>query len=315
MLYPVVSQRPDETAEDLLARTVAEPPADGLSDDERVALGRRRAGAAISLLRLGDVKLSLDVFRIQDDPEALTQFVHRARDRGVTTKQLLARLASTTDVHVRFAMLLTLGDYALAEVDQDKQAALIAQLTEWYRSDPSAAIHGAAGWLLRKWGFEKEVTQVDHTPVPYDPTGTRQWFVLEINAKPDRPRYYIPVRTVTGRLYADTRIYFTFVVFPEGDFLMGDAARHTPDRLRAVRLTKPLAVSIHEVTWEQYDPIDHGWKHFYSNAWTHDEYPAQAPATGVSWFDAVRYCLTLTEQAGFDESDECYDDPASQRAG
>ncbi len=78
-----------------------------------------------------------------------------------------------------------------------------------------------------------------------------------------------------------------------------------------MRLTKPLAVSIHEVTWEQYDPIDHGWKHFYWNAWTHDEYPAQAPATGVSWFDAVRYCLTLTEQAGFDESDECYDDPAS----
>ncbi len=41
-----------------------------------------------------------------------------------------------------------------------------------------------------------------------------------------------PCCAVTGRLYADTRIYFTFVVFPEGDFLMGDAARHTPDRLR-----------------------------------------------------------------------------------
>ena len=310
VLYPVVSQRRGKTSEDLLAQIAAKAPAGGLTDSERVAMGRRRAGAAISLVQMGDVKRSLDVFRSQDDPEALTQFVHRARDRGVTPKQLLELLASTTEANVRFAVLLTLGDFALAEVEQDKQSALIPQLTEWYRNDPSAAIHGATGWLLRKWGFEKEVTQVDHTPVPYDPTGTRQWFVLEINAKPGRPRNYIPVRAVTGRLYKDTRIYFTFVVFPKGEFLMGDTARNTPDRLRKVQLTKPLAVSIHEVTWEQYDPIDHGWHHFLMDALNHEEFPDHAPVTGVTWFDSVRYCLALTQQAGFDESDQCYDNPS-----
>ena len=60
---------------------------------------------------------------------------------------------------------------------------LIKELTEAYRSDPSSAIHGATGWLLRKWGFAEEVTKVDHTPLPYDDTGKREWYVLEVSPR------------------------------------------------------------------------------------------------------------------------------------
>ena len=59
---------------------------------DRVALGQQRAGAAISLLRLGEVEKSHGAFQIQDDPESLTQFVHRCRDRGVTAKELVNSL-------------------------------------------------------------------------------------------------------------------------------------------------------------------------------------------------------------------------------
>ena len=63
----------------------------------------------------------------------------------------------------------------------------------------------------------------------------------------------------------DQKIYFTFVVFPPGEYLMGspeDEADHQPDeQLHRVKLTRPLAVSMYEVTWAQYDPVDGGQTH------------------------------------------------------
>ena len=58
ILYPLVSSWPDGTAKAVLADVVARQPADNLSQTDRVALGQRRAGAAISLLRLGEVEKS-----------------------------------------------------------------------------------------------------------------------------------------------------------------------------------------------------------------------------------------------------------------
>jgi hypothetical protein len=150
ILYPLVSNRADETGKAMLCQTVGGHPAETLSQADRVALGQRRAGAAISLLRLGEAEKSLGAFQIQEDPESLSQFVHRARARDVTANQLVRLLRLATDVHSRFAILLTLGDYPLAEVDPAQRDGLIMELVEAYRNDPSSAIHGATGWLLRK---------------------------------------------------------------------------------------------------------------------------------------------------------------------
>ena len=65
-----------------------------------------------------------------------------------------------------------------------------------------------------------------------------------------------------GRDEDDQKIYFTFVVFPPGEYWMGspedEADRQTDERLHRVKLTRPLAVSTHEVTWAQYDRV--GWR-------------------------------------------------------
>ena len=117
ILYPLVSGWPDGTTKAVLADVVVDKPTANLSETDRVALGQRRAGAAISLLRLGEVAKSQGAFEIQDDPESLTQFVHRCRERGVRAKELVNSLHQATDVHSRFALLLALGDYPLAEID------------------------------------------------------------------------------------------------------------------------------------------------------------------------------------------------------
>ena len=192
---------------------------------------------------------------------------------------------------------------------------LVQELTESYRSDPSSAIHGATGWLLRKWGFAEEVTKVDHTPLPYDDTGKREWYVLEVSAPIlQRDRLALEqLRVDSGK--ADQKIYFTFVVFPPGEYWMGSpkdqADRQTNERLHRVTLTRPLALNMYEVTWAQYDPVDGGQTH---RAWEQQfnrKLTPEDPAFGVNWFEAVAYCRWLTMQLGWPESEQCYDDPQS----
>ena len=127
ILFPVLAQSRDQVTKSTLNAIVDEQPTDDLSGTDRVLLGQRRAGAAISLLRLGEVKKSHGAFQIQDDPESLTQFVHRCKDRGVTTKEIVNSLHAATDVHSRFALLLSLGDYPLTEVDPSQRDSLIQE--------------------------------------------------------------------------------------------------------------------------------------------------------------------------------------------
>ena len=87
--------------------------------------------------------------------------------------------------NTRYALLLALGEFSLEEIPESRRVALLEQLADWYRHDPSSGVHGAAGWLLRQWGQAEVVRQVDHTAVPYAPD--REWFTLAITVTPTAP--------------------------------------------------------------------------------------------------------------------------------
>src|SRR4029077_13184006 len=93
-----------------------EQPASDATEAKRVEIGQRRAGAAITLLHLGQRPAVCELFRYQDDPEALTQFVHRLKDRGVKPQDLLDCLDQATETYARFALLLALGEFRLGDV-------------------------------------------------------------------------------------------------------------------------------------------------------------------------------------------------------
>lgn len=77
--------------------------------------------------------------------------------------------------NTRYALLLALGEYRLAEIPKSQQALLLRQLADWYRDDPSSGVHGATGWLLRKWGQPELVRAVDQTPIPYSQDREITW--------------------------------------------------------------------------------------------------------------------------------------------
>jgi serine/threonine protein kinase/formylglycine-generating enzyme required for sulfatase activity len=275
-----------ERAEGTLRSLAKERPAADLGEAARVRLGRRRAGAAVTLLHLGDRRDFAAVLHGGEDPEALTQFVHAVKDRLVRSTVLLECLEAAEGEAARFGLLLALGDFRLEEIAPGRREPLLEQLAGWYAGDPHSSVHGACGWLLRSWGRGEEAARVDRTPLPLDPTGARDWFVERAGDD-----------------------FFTFVVFRPGTFLLGspetESYRHRNEQRHRVRLTRAFAVCDRELTRGAYErflrasdtPPPEG-----------DE-PAPGshyPQANVTWAEAVQYCRWLSSRAGLAEGQQCY---------
>jgi hypothetical protein len=212
-------------------------------------VARRRAAAAITLVRHSDQPADREqafaALRVTDDPESLTQFVHGCRSRGVTAGQVRACLELADrrrqnlageqrmlEDRVLYGLLLALGEFPLADLPAEQRDPLIAQLAQWYRDDPSSAIHGASGWLLRHWQQRELADDMERRVVPYDPQ--REWFTRELTISPHQS------------------FYLTFVVFQPGEYEIGspddEPDRSKDERRHRIRLTRPFAIMDRPIT-------------------------------------------------------------------
>jgi len=341
-LYPIVAASRTAAIIDDLGQVAATPPPEALGSLERVAYGQRRAGAAVTLLRLGERAKVLPVLEVSDDPEALTQFIFRCRARGVGVDALLDCLQHLSDGpanrvprDARFALLLALGEFSLADVSASRRDALIKQLAGWYRHDPSSGVHGAAGWLLRQWGQADAVRQVDQTPVPYSPN--REWFTLRITVKPTPPpeprkgsatesagadstpakrdastqsKANATAKSAAPAAPPPKMLHYTFIVFPPGESTIGsvnDEPGREKDEVRhRVRLTRPFALLDREITFDELIAFQTRYAGFIQK---YDAKPEDA-GFGLDWYDAVVFCRWLGQQMGLAETDQPYADPA-----
>lgn len=298
------------TARPRLLEWVNAQPSQDLTPPERMSLGRTRAGAAITLLRQGVHEEFFPALRVAEDPESLTQFVHRCRAREIQPEELLAALdvadrlrqtktgaARRLEDRVMFGLLLALGEFSLADLPAAQRQPLVARLAAWYGSDPSSAVHGATGWLLRHWNRAELARQVDETPVPYAPG--REWYTVEI----------------PGDNRADNQgpdsLYMTFLVFPPGEYEIGsplDEPQRYPDETRRrIRLTRGFAISDRPVTWSQFNAFDGGTHHHTRSQEAVRELGDDHPAVALNWFEAIAYCRWLTVQSGRSEAEQAYD--------
>lgn len=316
-IFPVLAKH-QRASHQLLIKMVNEIPGADLAWAARVTLGRRRAGAAIALLRLGEYDAVLNALQVGDDPESRTQFVHGGRRRGVVAGELLeciARIeqsrqnltgpARTPTDGILFGLLLALGDVSLEELPTEQRDQFLARLAESYAQDGSSAIHGATGWLLRHWGQDETAKKVDESPIAYSPD--RDWFTLKIEPQAAAES------AQTDNDAISKPFYITFVVIPPGKYLIGSSDeffRMTYERRHAIEITRPFAISDREITFEQYSPFDSGGYCRRVEEQSGRRPSLAEPIYGQTWFTAVDYCRWLTRQAGMAESDQCYGDPA-----
>ncbi|MGI8980862.1 MAG: protein kinase domain-containing protein [Pirellulaceae bacterium] len=284
-----------------LLEQVKQGPAEEVSEKESVALGRRRARAAITLLRFGERRDALSALQAGTNPESLSQFVTQARSFGLSPEDLLGCLELTVDEAPRYGLLLALGDFSPADLPASAREKLTEHLQAWRRDDRSAAVHAACDWLLHKWEIAPSSPGAPETKPPsYDPENQRQWFVLQVGS--DR---------------------LGFVAFPPGGFVRGSPAaenlRVEDESRHPVRFTRPLAVLDREITIAQ-------WLQFLDERkldrqiWEErDKRPVMYrqpahPAYHVNWYEAVEYCRWLTDKAGMDETKQCYVEDRSELA-
>jgi hypothetical protein len=153
VLYPIVESNHATTKVEVLGKIAATLPPVDLGSVERIGFGQHRANAAVALLRMGQREQAMSVFELTDDPEALTQFIFRCREREVRAEALLDCLDMVSQTpadrypkNSRYGLMLALGEYSLEkEIPEARRGALVAQLVDWYRHDPSSGVHSASG--------------------------------------------------------------------------------------------------------------------------------------------------------------------------
>ena len=270
------------------------------SEADKEALAMRQANAAVMLLRMDVADQVWPLLRHNPDPRVRSYIIHWLNPRGGDAKTIIARYEQETDVTIKRALLLCLGEFELS--DTDKQPLTETLLTA-YRTDPDAGLHAAAEWLLRKWEQAEKIAAIDkelqqnEEQLTADKGNKKQWYV---NGQ--------------GQ---------TFVILDAGEFQMGspdsEAGRYTDERLHRRKVGRRFAISTKEVTrvqWRMFAKSQDG------KVWVADQNKLKShigtddsPMTEMTWYEAAWYCNWLSEQEGIPEDQWCYEPNDKEQYG
>jgi formylglycine-generating enzyme required for sulfatase activity len=244
--------------------------------------------------------------------------------------------------------LLALGEFTLEDVPESRREAIVKQLADWYRRDPGSGVHGAAGWLLRRWGQQGAADRVDQTPVSYSPD--REWFTLAITVTPaptSQPREGPPARNAgadsaqakaarsaqsnagptpkpeargeaanskpaePARPPRSATFHYTFIVFPAGEHTIGSVDDEPGHQKDEVRHKVRLTRSFALLDREVTFKELMAFRPDYADIMRQYDASPQDAGFGVNWYDSVGFCRWLGQQMGLPESEQPYPDPES----
>jgi formylglycine-generating enzyme required for sulfatase activity/tetratricopeptide (TPR) repeat protein len=301
-----------------------------VSEVTRETLARRQSGAALTLARLGQLKLVWPVLEHSPYPEARTRLIARLGPNGVPASTLVARLETEKDVSIRRALILALGEYTAEQMPVDLRQRLVPRLLAWYRDDPDPGIHGAIDWLLRHaregpadrplaWGQTRALQQIDEdlasrlralraAAVAGQTTvlgggravaaGTAGQWTQWASAKAGKGWY------VNGMEQTLT------VIDARQPFLMGspgdEKGRRSVEPLHWRQIGRRYAIATKPVTvdeWQLFRKANPQIRRGYTDQYSPD---MDGPVLGVTWYDAAQYCRWLSEQEGMPEHEMVY---------
>ncbi len=249
------------------------------------ALAKRQAQAAVALLQLGVAERVWPLLKHSPDPRLRSFLIHRFGPLATDPAVLLGRLEGEREVSCRRALVLALGAYPADRLDGTVREKWLGRLRQWYRDEPDAGLHGAAEWLLRRWGEGEALAKMEKGMACQEaqraPGGNPQWYV---NGE--------------GQ---------TMVIVPAGaEFAMGSPGQEVGrssigEALHRVRIPRSFAIAAKEVTTEQF------WRFSSKHRFRFRRPPPPgSPIVNVTWYEAAAYCNWLSEQEGLPEKEWCY---------
>jgi formylglycine-generating enzyme required for sulfatase activity len=304
VLYPKYKDQGEATRRVLYAEVDKQLPADA-KGDEKEKLAKRQANAAVALLRLGQGEKVWPLLRHSPDPRARSYLIHRLGPMGADARTVVQQLEDETEVTIRRALVLSLGEYGDKVFEPSEQDQLLDKLRNWYRHDPDPGLHAAVEWLLRQW--------------KQDQWKQEQW-LKQLNDewakdKPQREQklVYIRQELAKGKAAAKPQWYVngqgqTMVVIPGPveEFLMGspleEAGRRDNEALHRRRIGRTFAIAAKPVTVEQFLRFREDHNYLRQVAPTVD-----CPVHYITWYLAAEYCNWLSEQEGISKDQWCYE--------
>jgi serine/threonine protein kinase/formylglycine-generating enzyme required for sulfatase activity len=300
-----------EKASALMHRELSKtmPPEEQVQARDRLA--RRQARAAVALFQLGQTEPVWPLLRHSADPSRRSFLLHALGWLRSDCGPLLRRLETETDVGVRRALILSLGEFDQRQLPAEQRQAAVRRLLGWYREDSDPGIHAAVDWLMRHprqgqaarkldWGQGQELSRIDRELRGQQPA----------RRESRDPFWYVDKQ---GQ---------TMVAIPGPvEFLMGSPAYEqgrdaTWERLHLRRIPRSFAVATREVTVAEFrrfleaHPKIKGQFQADLPRYSPD---ADGPIIGVTWFEAAQYCNWLSKEEGIPESEWCY--PAVAKIG
>jgi formylglycine-generating enzyme required for sulfatase activity len=232
------------------------------------------------------------LFRHSPDPRVRSYIVNWFNQLDGDPATIVTRYRHESDITIRRALLLCLGDFDASQVPASEWGPLAEGVLEAYRDDPDPGLHAAAEWLLRRWGYAVPLAQIDEelqqTGGPVLSNGdVRGWYI-------------------NGQAQ-------TFVVLEAGEFLMGslesEAGRDEHEPLHRRFIGRRFAISTREVTrsqWWEYTRDAGGWPGDEAPPAADDRQALPEPMAGMTWYEAARYCNWLSDGEGLPEDEWCY---------
>ena len=250
----------------------------GGSDAKQEHAARRRAVAAVALLRMGADDDCWSLLRRDDDPDFRTALVDRCARFGTDPHLVLAHLDEEEEPASRASILLMLAEF-LPDASDELRARIAAKSRTLHQHDLNAGVHFAAEWVLGQLGEQVEVREVPQ-------------------AAPG------PLPTPTGWQVSPHGISMVVVRGPRS-LVMGspdsETEREVIEPQRKVEVARSFAIGAYEITVEQFQryvpEVD------FAKAVSKS---LQCPMSNVRWYDAVKYCRRLSEAEGIAESQMCY---------
>ena len=265
------------------------------NEDQKEVLAKRRANSAVALLRLGIGDRVWPLFKASPDPRVRSYIVHWLSPRGADPQEILRQLDVEPDVTIRRALMLTIGQFSESQLPAAARQPLIERLLAVYENEPDPGLHGAAEWLLRKWGQRKQLEAVLEK-LSCDETQ------LQARASSEKRRWYVNTQKQT------------YVIATGGEFVMGstesDPGYSPTDTQFRARVARTFAISAQEITRAQYRSFRQAVKidDVTSNPFFRDYVRTDDSAQiGVSWYEAAHYCDWLSEQEKIARDQWCYD--------
>jgi formylglycine-generating enzyme required for sulfatase activity len=180
---------------------------------------------------------------------------------------------------VRQAVLLALAEFDPDSWTRAERDGLVTRLVPLYRDDPDPGVHASAGWLLRRWGQEKQLDAIDEDSRRRDHAAAgRRWYV---NSQ--------------GQ---------TMVLVPApGKVSVGGVIQALGSLRSEVEIRHSFALAAREVTVAEFCRCPR----FKEHEDLGDFVPTpDCPVSMVTWYEAAEYCNWLSEREGIPRDQWCY---------